>query len=1398
MEKMTDQGIEKKTAGSEEISEMKKQASEFLQSRYFYAASDLYEKILNINPNDKDAHVGLLLCKQKVTDEDKLIEYYQNLYTLEEFENRLACDREEDHIEEMCEKHCVPDYYEKEEIRKAYDYDLTYKSSVFSRKKQKDQIKKAISQDKHLSWLKEKGFKEISDILNAYDRRLDEAEELDRENVERIRNDYQRFLYQTFSDIKDRSRKAKENKDKDYQNLIREFEKCSDTERLRELSFEFEKFRGYKKADDFVDLCYQKIEELKLEKKKESEREAINSVLDQAKAALVTERFSDAYDDFTKATALDPDNEEAYLGVLMARTKTSDVDELFEYYRNLYSDETRVTLEACEEDSEHIDEMVEKYYLPDYLDKETIREKYAYDRTFRSCLESRKKQEYQFIEETEADPVFEWLKKNGSDKTKRQINDLYDTYSRRTREAEEEDRKRSEQIRNDYQRFLFKTYASIKKLHKQANAQKEESYRNLVRSFELSDDVSELNDLIAEFEELGDYKESKKYKSLCLKKIEDLKERERSENTAQEVETTLIAAKAYLSSGNRDLADQTLSKVLSMDPDNPRAYLGILMIETGTKNLNELIDYYQNLYQNDEVHKQSACDERKDHIEKIAERYQIPGYFEKDTIRKYYSFDRSYDSITASRIEQKDQFNDEVKMNPLLVKISAGRGKDDDIDLFFDRIYETYDARIEEARAADEKQIASVKHIYDIYLEESDKTVYKIYEEKLKEKDSDSETRYQKNIEQFERELSEKELEELSKSFDPEYKDGQNYIYQCADRIKQLRISKEQDKLETLLKEGTTLLNSRLYISAADKFNSYLEIDPDNEEVHLKLLLAEKEAEDIDSLFAYYKDLYSDQVLEVKEAVRENTEHIEDMCNKCCVPGLLEKEEIRKRYEFDRSYEALSPTRQLQKQQIEDEISLVPSLTWLKENGSSKIKAYFKDLLNVYDQRIKEAEEEDRYLIDTCTREYRAFIKDTDREVRSLFNELNKKRNQDLRSAERLKKEEKEKKLQEEAAKKQQALKEAVLKKEKEADEKQRQKDRLEKEASALAEKERKREERRRKAEEAKLAREEARKQKEALRKDRPAFKPNYSLIAAGCSLILLAVVVYIYMIVPGNKYNKAIDLAAQGEYDAAIEVFRELGDYKDSAFRAKETTYQKADDLYSHNQLVEAANIFNNLRFDDSEERVKQIKDEMIQNAKVGDTILFGDYEQDGNTANGKEMIEWIVLEKAEGNILIISKYGIEAMDFNSTSEEVYWENSSLRAWLNGRFPDNSFSRENPSDVVQSILTSQRYPEADEDTDLEELILEDYVTRDKIFLLSSSQLEEYFPDEDSRKCIATEYAIENGVAAAADNSCSWWLRSPGSGRDMFEYVWNQYGTVASSPQQVIQAVRPAMRIKSN
>lgn len=155
--------------------------------------------------------------------------------------------------------------------------------------------------------------------------------------------------------------------------------------------------------------------------------------------------------------------------------------------------------------------------------------------------------------------------------------------------------------------------------------------------------------------------------------------------------------------------------------------------------------------------------------------------------------------------------------------------------------------------------------------------------------------------------------------------------------------------------------------------------------------------------------------------------------------------------------------------------------------------------------------------------------------------------------------------------------------------------------------------------------------------------------------------------------------------------------------------------------------------------------------NANVGDVIVFGSYEQDNDTSNGPEEIEWIVIEKNNNKALILSKYALDCMQFHTEASYVKWEDCSLHKWLNERFLLTSFNYEEESRII-----SPTYP-ADN-------------TNDMIFILSSSEVNKYLNSDEMKRCLPTDYAIAHG-ARTNDNSdykderatCIWWLRSPGS-----------------------------------
>ena len=53
------------------------------------------------------------------------------------------------------------------------------------------------------------------------------------------------------------------------------------------------------------------------------------------------------------------------------------------------------------------------------------------------------------------------------------------------------------------------------------------------------------------------------------------------------------------------------------------------------------------------------------------------------------------------------------------------------------------------------------------------------------------------------------------------------------------------------------------------------------------------------------------------------------------------------------------------------------------------------------------------------------------------------------------------------------------------------------------------------------------------------------------------------------------------------------------------------------------------------------------LAGAKYGDIVTIGAYEQDTNEKNGKEPIEWMVIKKMPGKVLVVSKYVLERMPF-------------------------------------------------------------------------------------------------------------------------------------------------------
>ena len=190
----------------------------------------------------------------------------------------------------------------------------------------------------------------------------------------------------------------------------------------------------------------------------------------------------------------------------------------------------------------------------------------------------------------------------------------------------------------------------------------------------------------------------------------------------------------------------------------------------------------------------------------------------------------------------------------------------------------------------------------------------------------------------------------------------------------------------------------------------------------------------------------------------------------------------------------------------------------------------------------------------------------------------------------------------------------------------------------------------------------------------------------------------------------------------------------------------------------------------------------------KVGETIEFGNYpqEEDGT----EKPIEWIVMKNEGNQVLLLSKYVLDAKPYNKGWENVTWQTSDIRQWLNNEFYTTAFNKAEKAKIQTSLIKNEDNSEHGTSGGND--------TEDKVFLLSEKEAETLFSNDDERIAKATEYAEKSGVYVNEEKSVLWWLRSSGDDSSLAAEV-NDDGWVDRRGDDVdydYDGVRPALYLK--
>ena len=210
----------------------------------------------------------------------------------------------------------------------------------------------------------------------------------------------------------------------------------------------------------------------------------------------------------------------------------------------------------------------------------------------------------------------------------------------------------------------------------------------------------------------------------------------------------------------------------------------------------------------------------------------------------------------------------------------------------------------------------------------------------------------------------------------------------------------------------------------------------------------------------------------------------------------------------------------------------------------------------------------------------------------------------------------------------------------------------------------------------------------------------------------------------------------------------------------------------------------FENLNdYKDSREKVLVCKAKIIKEAKVGDTVFFGIYEQDNNDSK-KEPIEWIVLDKKGDKVFLISRYIIDRQTFTYKTNNPTWETSYVREWLNNDFINIAFDSYEQSVISETTLDNK---EKNNNSGRK--------TTDRIFVLNKTEAEAFFTISTFLKCKGDEYTQANGGTKYNDGYEWWVLRTiHSSGKHVVSVTPKGYTSGASLLDETV-GVRPAMWI---
>lgn len=261
--------------------------------------------------------------------------------------------------------------------------------------------------------------------------------------------------------------------------------------------------------------------------------------LDRGFMALEDGDWKKADSFFEEALNLDAHSARAYIGKALAQERCRNLHALMEkrleQCQEVKAEQKTIQPEAAQ--LAHIEEAVQKYSIPNYLDSYIVEGLYKYDCSYPSYISGREAQLGAQKQWWETHRLLSRAEQFAAGDTAKELQAekkfLLDSLARRIEEAKKAEKAAIEDTRRNYANFLTEADAKAEGKRLLCAKQREQDYQTWCAKAKAEKNTHFLKDLAVKFDQLENYRDSKAMAEFCRKRIEEENAKEKEEQAHQ-------------------------------------------------------------------------------------------------------------------------------------------------------------------------------------------------------------------------------------------------------------------------------------------------------------------------------------------------------------------------------------------------------------------------------------------------------------------------------------------------------------------------------------------------------------------------------------------------------------------------------------------------------------------------------------------------------------------------------------------------------------------------------------------------------------------------------------------------------------------------------------------------